>query len=107
MGWVPDDGYEVFRRQITEAMAQDFQRARDDFNDFMAELEQIEKSSPCYVTYWDPCNGIGGHSQHKGYWQYRSNAEKWVADQIAADRSGWTKNSYKIIDIKFEDIEIG
>jgi hypothetical protein len=104
MGWVPDDaGYEAHWQEIAAAIAQDFQKVRDDF---MAELEQIEKASPCYVTYWDPCNGIGGYSQHKGYWQYRSNAEKWVADQIAADKSGWTKNSYKIIDIKFEDVEI-
>jgi hypothetical protein len=104
VGWVPEDGgYGILHKDIVAAMAQDFELVREKL---VSELEQIEKASPCYVTYWDPCNGIGGHSQHKGYWQYRSNAEKWVADKIAADKSGWTENSYQIIDIKFEDVEV-
>jgi len=68
------------------------------------EFEALHRDfQSCQVWYWDPCNGMGGRAESRGFFRHRVNAEAWIAERLAADKSGWEKDSYSIREIEFED----
>lgn len=55
------------------------------------------------VSYWDPCNGIGGRSQDKGLFATREAAEKFINDRVGEpgsaqrlDPNNWDRDAYSI-----------
>lgn len=48
-----------------------------------------------HVTYWDPCNGMGGHSQSRGFFATQELAEEYIEPRA----TGWDVNAYRITEI--------
>lgn len=55
-----------------------------------------------HVTYWDPCNGMGGRSQSCGHFASRDLAEGYIAPRAR----GWDVNAYSVSEIDvIEELE--
>jgi hypothetical protein len=45
-----------------------------------------------HVSYWDPCNGIGGRSQSHGYFATEELANQYIEPRAV----GWDQNAYSV-----------
>ena len=63
----------------------------------------MSDDTPCRVWYWDPCNGIGGRSQEKGFFKNRQAAQEYINERVGEpgsrrrlDPNNWERDSYRI-----------
>jgi hypothetical protein len=50
------------------------------------------------VTYWDPCNGMGGTTKTKGYFLTEKMAQRYIAPLAV----GWDHDAYRIHPIEVQ-----
>lgn len=96
-GHEPGCGYEPVGK-VDEPILKLAVAARELLPELVAEIERL-RAAPLFVyhvTYWDPCNGIGGHSQSHGYFATEDLAKAYVEPRS----TGWDVNAYTITAIE-------
>ncbi len=64
--------------------------------DKLAEaLNLTDEPKVYHVSYWDPCNGMSGHTQSRGYFATKELADKYI-EPLAV---GWDQNAYSVREI--------